>query len=305
MEVIKFIFKKNYNLPKLVIALGQFDGIHLAHLKIIKKVIKEAKDTNNKSAIITFYPHPDFVLGKRKEEGYLTPLEDKVEFFENLGLDYLIVLNFTKELGSMEPEEFERDVLEKFDIKKIIVGFDYHYGKYGKGNVETLRKKYKVSVIEKVLFENEKMGSTQVRKYLLEGNVTKVTNILGRYYNVSGVVQSGSKIGTKLGYKTANILINNSYYDLKHGVYAVFVKIDKKKYCGVGNVGYNPTLNIQEQPRIEVHILDFDDSLYGKAISIDFVFHLRSEIKFLNMEELQNQIKEDVINAKRILKEEV
>ena len=122
MEVIKFIFKKNYNLPKLVIALGQFDGIHLAHLKIIKKVIKEAKDTNNKSAIITFYPHPDFVLGKRKEEGYLTPLEDKVEFFENLGLDYLIVLNFTRELGSMEPEEFERDVLEKFDIKKIIVG---------------------------------------------------------------------------------------------------------------------------------------------------------------------------------------
>ncbi|MDY0363438.1 MAG: riboflavin biosynthesis protein RibF [Bacilli bacterium] len=304
MEVIKFSFDKEYKLPKLVIALGQFDGIHLAHLKIINKVINEAKKSNNKSAIITFYPHPDFVLGKRKEEGYLTPLEDKIEFFRNLQLDYLIILNFTKEMGNMEPKDFEEKVLAKFKIEKIIIGFDYHYGKFGKGNVNTLKKLYKVSVIKKVLFENEKMGSTQVRKYLLEGNTLKVKEILGRYYNIFGVVQPGSKIGTALGYKTANIFINNSYYDLMHGVYAVFVEVDNKKYFGVGNVGYNPTVNTQDKPRIEVHILNFDESLYGKTISIDFVYHIRPEIKFSSKLELQSQIKEDIIIAKRILDKE-
>lgn len=305
MEVIKFQFDKIYELPKLVIALGQFDGIHLAHLKIINKVIKTAKEKEIKSAIITFYPHPDFVLGKRKEEGYLTPLEDKISFFNNLGLDYLIVLNFTKELGNMEPFEFEKNVLGKFDIEKIVVGFDYHYGKFGKGNVKTLQKLYKVAVIKEVMFENEKMGSTQVRRYLLEGDTLKVKKILGRYYNVSGEVQPGSKIGAQLGYKTANILIDNSYYDLKHGVYAVFVEVDKRRYFGVGNVGFNPTLNVQEQPRIEIHIFDFDDSLYGKTISIDFVKHLRSEIKFNNKEDLQKQIKNDALSAREILIKEV
>lgn len=305
MEVIKFQFDKIYELPKLVIALGQFDGIHLAHLKIINKVIKTAKEKEIKSAIITFYPHPDFVLGKRKEEGYLTPLEDKISFFNNLGLDYLIVLNFTKELGNMEPFEFEKNVLGKFDIEKIVVGFDYHYGKFGKGNVKTLQKLYNVAVIKEVMFENEKMGSTQVRRYLLEGDTLKVKKILGRYYNVSGEVQPGSKIGAQLGYKTANILIDNSYYDLKHGVYAVFVEVDKKRYFGVGNVGFNPTLNVQEQPRIEIHIFDFDDSLYGKTISIDFVKHLRSEIKFSNKEDLQKQIKNDALSAREILIKEV
>lgn len=305
MDVINFVFEKDYRLPKLVIALGQFDGIHLAHLTIIKKVIKEAKDLNVKSAIITFYPHPDFVLGKRKEEGYLTPLEDKIELFRSLGLNYLIVLNFTKELGNMEPRDFEQNVLAKFDIEKIIVGFDYRYGRFGKGNVESLRKIYNVTIIKEILFENEKMGSTQVRKYLIEGNTNKVKKILGRYYNIVGVVQPGSKIGTKLGYKTANILLSSSYYELKHGVYAVFVVIDKKRYFGVANVGYNPTLNIQDKARIEVHVLDFDNSLYGKSISIDFVFYIRLEKKFLNKEALQNQIQKDIAKAKQILNKEV
>lgn len=302
MELINFKFGTNYNdLGRLVLALGQFDGLHLAHISIIKKVIQEAKDNNVKSAIITFYPHPDYVLGKRNNIGYLTPLKDKEQILENLGLDYLIIMPFDEYFSKLLPNEFETKVLDSFHIFKIIVGFDYKYGFKGMGNVDTLKVKYNVNVLDEILFENEKMGSSLVRKFLLAGEIEKATKVLGRFYNITGVVSKGSQFGRTIGVRTANIEIDDEYLELKLGVYGVLVYINGKKYAGVCNVGHNPSFNYVSKPRIETHVFDFNDTLYDNIISVDFLFYIREEIHFEDYELLIKQIQNDIDYAKPIL----
>lgn len=302
MEVINFEFHKTYHLDKMVVALGQFDGLHLAHRKIIEKVVEESDRNRCKSAVITFYPHPDYILGKREDKGYLTPQKDKIKILSEFHLDYLIIVPFSIELSRTHYLDFENHVLGAFDIFKIIVGFDYRYGAKGQGTVKTLQEKYDVCVIDEVLFADKKMGSTLVREYLISGELEKVKELLGRFYNITGIVVEGSKFGRELGFKTANIELEEEFLDLKHGVYGVLVTVDKIQYIGLCNVGHNPSFNYVAKPRIEVHILNFNQDLYGKEISIDYVFFLREELYFEEKSKLIDQIKCDVNYAEPILK---
>ena len=305
MKIIKVSLdnKIDFKMP-IVLGMGQFDGLHYAHMYIINKVISDAKSLNVSSAIITFDPHPDYVLEKRVKEGYLTPLKEKKEILADLGLDYLIVIKFSKEVASLPYQEYEKQFLDNLNIKKMIVGFDYHYGKFATGSTETLKRKYNLEVVDEIKYEQVKVGSNLIRQYLEDGKVSKANFLLGRNYYITGIVNKGSRIGSTLGYKTANISLDSSFYSLKLGVYAVIVSYDGNKYQGICNIGHNPSFNYQEKARAEVHLFDFDKVIYGEQIKVEFIEFLREEKIYSSKEELKKQIDLDIKLAKSILKEE-
>lgn len=301
MELIHFDIKKKYELGPIAIALGEFDGLHLAHQELIKKAINYSKENNMKSAVFSFFPHPDFVLNKRSNRGYITPIKVKAEKLESLGVDYFVLIPFTIEFAALSPISFINDYLKVFDIREIVVGFDYKFGHRGSGNANLLSEHFNVEVVEKIELDHQKIGSNEIREFLLAGKMQSVYNMLGRYYNITGKVTTGNQVGRKLGIRTANIEIDEHYQVLRKGVYAVRVNFNGKVYNGVCNIGHNPTINYVSIPRLEVHILDFDQEIYDKEISVDFVYFLRDEEKFASVEEMIKQINQDIINTKEIL----
>lgn len=305
MELINFRFEDRYDLGEIVIAMGEFDGLHIAHQILLKKTVALANKYHVKSAVITFDPHPDFVLKKRVNQGYLTPLNVKIKQIEELGIDYLIVINFTKEFSQITPKDFEANVLDKFQVKRIVVGFDFHYGGKGLGSVATLKEKYQVTMINRVDMLDQKIGSNMVRELLLEGRIKEANKMLGRYYNITGRVESGNKIGQKIGIRTANITLEEEYQLLRKGVYAVKVTLDEKKYIGVCNIGHNPSINYVEIPRLEVHILHFNEMIYDKIIAVDFIDFIRDEKKYDNLEDLIKQIHIDIKTAETIVGDKI
>jgi riboflavin kinase/FMN adenylyltransferase len=305
MELIKFKLGEKYNLGKLAVALGEFDGLHIAHQELIKKAINYAKANNIKSAVVSFDPHPDYVLKKRFDQGYITPMKAKAEKLEELGVDYFIVIPFTIELAKLSPNDFINNYLKAFEIEKVVVGFDFRFGHRGSGNSDTLREHFKVEVVERITLHDEKIGSNEIRDYLIQGEMEKVKNMLGRYYNITGKVVSGNQVGRTLGIRTANIQIEERYQVLRKGVYAVYVSFNNKRYFGVCNIGNNPTINYVSIPRLEVHILDFNQEIYDEVISVDFVKFLRDEEKFASVEAMIAQINQDIINTKAILEKNI
>lgn len=294
MDIIRL--NKNDELKlidKAAVAIGQFDGLHIGHLKLIKSMQKTAEKQNLKSAIITFDPHPDYVLGKRKNDGYITPLVEKIKILEDLKIDYMIVISFDKELSQMEPQIFYNRFLSTFDA--ILVGSDFRFGYRGKGNVDLLKANGKeVIAVGLEKHDDEKIGSNWVRKLISEGRVSELSKLLGRNYIISGVVNEGSKIGRTLGFKTANVELKEEYQIIKKGVYAVLVNILNKQYLGVCNIGNNPSINYIEKMRLEVHILDFEKDIYGQDISIEFLERIRDEFKFEKIDDLIKQIEKDI-----------
>ncbi|MDD3171403.1 MAG: riboflavin biosynthesis protein RibF [Bacilli bacterium] len=294
MELIEFHQNEKFNIGKIVLALGIFDGLHLAHQLIIQKAVAEAQRLKIKSAVMTFDPHPDYVLKKRENRGYLTPLSEKKNFMEKMGVDYLIIVPFTTKISETTADDFENDILNRFDIVSIVIGYDYTYGYKGQGTALKLAHKFNTIIVDEQLLGDERYASDIIRKNLLEGNLQKVTEMLGRYYNISGKVARGNQIGRKIGFRTANIILGEEYQTLKIGVYGVIVTIDDKKYLGVCNIGHNPSVKYLDEPRLEVHVLDFVGDLYSKYISVDFVMFIRDEKKFATIDELVARIKVDV-----------
>lgn len=304
MEIIRFENYQTYALGSLVVALGEFDGLHVAHRALIQKTIDLSRSIGAKSAVLTFDPHPDFILKRRSYLGYLTPLNVKIQILEEMGVDYLIIVPFTLELSQLSPAEFENQILKRFEIVHLIVGFDFRYGFKGAGNAASLSKNYSITVIERINFEDQKIGSNAVRDLLLEGRMEEATKMLGRYYNITGVVEKGNQVGRRIGFRTANITLSEEYQLLKKGVYGVYVTLNGKKYLGVCNIGNNPTLNYIKRPRLEVHILDFNSTIYDQVLSVDFVVFLREEIHFDTVEALVAQIRQDIENTIQLLGEQ-
>lgn len=307
MEVIRLHQHQQSLLVKpIVIGIGQFDGLHKAHLTIIGKVKEIAKEKKAASAIMTFDPHPDFILGKRVDESYITPLEKKIQILGEIGIDYLFIVNFTLEVASMESVEFIKRYLNPLPLDTIVVGFDYKYGRRGLGTVETLKEHTKpavvVHIVEEILYKDSKMGATLIRELLVKGDVETVKEILERYYSISGIVSEGGKVGRILGFKTANIELSERYQELKSGVYGVIVRVKGVKHLGICNIGNNPTINTVARLRLEVHIMDFDEDIYGEEIAVDFVYRIRDELWFPKIEDLIEQIKCDRLDALEKLK---
>lgn len=287
-----------------VIALGYFDGVHLGHRRVIQKAIDIAKANGWQSTVLTFDPHPREVLGQSGYTRYLTPLADKLEQFENMGVDVTYVMKFDISFAAVYPEDFVEECLLPLSCRHVVVGFDYTFGHRGMGTAVTLqelsRGRYGVDVIGPVNRLGEKVSSTIIREYLHNGHVEQAQHLLGRPYKVRGTVVHGDKRGRTMGFPTANVSVAAPYLIGKNGVYGVRFKVDQQSYYGVMNVGIKPTFELEKKEKsLEVHILDFSGEMYGKEVEIEFLFYIREEQKFSGVEALIAQIQKDVEIAKK------
>lgn len=307
MEVIKLNFPLNIDkttLPPLSMALGYFDGVHLGHQKVITEAKRQAEKKGYHSAVMTFDPHPSVVLGKtNKHVQYITPLSNKIKLIEELGIDYLFIVHFTPAFANLLPQEFIDQYVIDLNVKHVVAGFDYSYGRMGKGTMEILpfhsREKFTFTVVDKLTSSgNEKVSSTRIRQYLKDGRTAELPELLGRFYKTAGTVIHGDKRGRTIGFPTANVETNEEYILPPLGVYAVKIKINENWHEGVCNVGYKPTFN-KEALRIsvEVNIFNFDKDIYGEHVIVEWHKYLRKEQKFSGINDLVAQIEKDKQNA--------
>ena len=298
MDIIKLNgIKLQY---KTVAAIGFFDGVHLAHKKLIKTTIEIAKKKNLKTAVITFDIHPKSIL-YGLDYYYITPLQRKIEILKEFKIDYLYVIEFTKEKALLKPNEFINSYLQ--DIDTIVCGFDFKFGVRGSGNVRTLlaHNELDTVVVNEITYDGYKVGSTHIRDLINSGLVDQVKEILGDYYSIKGEVVHGAKKGRMLGYPTANINTLD-YLIPKKGVYATLTKVKDTWYKSMTSIGHNPTLNCNVDLSVESNIFDFEQEIYDEIIEIKFIKRLRDELKFDNIEDLIKEIDNDKINTLNILK---
>ncbi|MCY7900751.1 bifunctional riboflavin kinase/FAD synthetase [Bacillus inaquosorum] len=291
---------------KSVMALGYFDGVHLGHQKVIGTAKQIAEEKGLALAVMTFHPHPSHVLGRDQEpKDLITPLEDKINQIEQLGTEILYVVKFNEVFASLSPKQFADQYIIGLNVKHAVAGFDFTYGKYGKGTMETmphdLEGKAECTMVEKLTEQDKKISSSYIRTALQNGDVELANVLLGQPYFIKGVVIHGDKRGRTIGFPTANVGLNNSYIVPPTGVYAVKAEVNGEVYNGVCNIGYKPTFYEKrpEQPSIEVNLFDFDQEVYGAAIKIEWYKRIRSERKFNGIKELTEQIEKDKQEAIR------
>lgn len=304
MKVVHLRYPHDLNLANestaYSLALGFFDGVHKGHQAVIQNAKEMAEQLGIESAVMTFDPHPSIVLGGRKEKVfYITPLQQKLDVLEEFGVDNVFVVHFTSDFAKLSPEDFIQYFIRDLNVKHVSAGFDYSFGKYGKGNMVTMRElsngDYGVSVIDKQSDDEEKISSTRIRQYLQDGDMESAAQLLGRAFEVPGIVIHGDKRGRTIGFPTANIQSMEGSFIPATGVYAVKILVQNKWYDGVCNVGYKPTFKNPEdkQLSIEVHILDFHKNIYGEEVKVGWYKRIRSEQKFDGIESLKAQIEKD------------
>ncbi len=289
------------------VTIGNFDGVHLGHIPILKKLIDEAHKESRKALVITFDPHPKRVLHPDIKPFYLiTSLEEKIKLLEDTGIDGLILIPFDLKFAQTTAEVFVNQILwDKLRIRKIFIGHDYIFGKNKAGNKAFLFSRGKklgftVDVMHAVKLGDEIVSSTRLRYAILNGNVKMASMLLGRPYNISGTVIQGKQRGSTLGIPTANIKPDKELLPAQ-GVYAVIVNLGEGRHQGVLNIGLNPTFSDNELS-VEVFLLDFTGDIYRKKLNILFIERIRDEVKFDKPEQLVEQIKRDIDQAKTILK---
>jgi len=293
---------------KLCLTIGNFDGIHKGHREIIKNLIQQTKIFNLKSAILSFTPHPKIYFNKQKNF-MINSLSKKKEILKDLGLDYLIDLNFNDKLTQLSHNEFEDKILlEKLNSKRILIGKDFQYGNQRKGNIDTLKifcEKNKIELEEIGLILNDhnsnKISSSAIRENLKSGKFELANKDLERNFSVAGKVIKGDQRGRTIGIPTANLEYPLNTIIIPYGVYAVETIIEGNTYFGIVNFGIRPTFN-KDKPIVEAYLFDFDNDIYDKDIEILFHKQIRQEKKFNDIKELLNQINIDIAEAKKILK---
>jgi len=296
---------KNVNIPGSVVTIGNFDGVHLGHKELIKKVKQRAEELTLPSIIITFDPHPLKVIGG-KCPPVITPTKQKLELLEKEGVDIVVCLKFDKKMAELSGLKFvEIYLINLVKMKEIVIGYDYRFGRNREGNFSLLKELGKqwnffVWKIDPVYIDGDIVSSTRIRTLVQKGKVKEVKPLLGRFYQVFGKVIEGHKRGGKLlGIPTANLnLVDELVPEI--GVYAVFAEFQGRFFPSVANIGYNPTFG-NKVLSIEVHILNFNKNIYGKELKVHFIERIRSEKKFSTIEELKEQILKDIETAKKIL----
>jgi riboflavin kinase/FMN adenylyltransferase len=298
-------------LKRAVLTIGNFDGVHLGHRRLFKNVVNIARQIDGTATAMTFEPHPMKVL---KSDGCPFPLitlhEQKIELLSQSGLDYLIVVPFNYEFSQISAQKFVQDILvNRIGVKSIVIGNDYCFGKKRQGNIPLLQQYgdelgFSVHIVPWEAVENNtqaRISSTAIRNAVSSGDLKQARQMLGRYYQVRGTVQRGrNRGGSQVGFPTANLKL---YDELKplNGVYAVSVLYKEKYYCAVANIGFSPTFDDHDYT-LEIHLIDFSGDLYGQTIRVNFIERLRGEIKFSSINALSDQIRQDIQNAKKILK---
>ena len=294
---------KALGLKNPVITIGNFDGVHLGHQKILKKTIQRARALNGVSAVYTFHPHPLKIVRPEAEPLPITTFEEKVRLIEAMGIDCLICENFNRQFAEQPPEEFIKNIIvDRIRPREIIIGHDYAFGKNRKGSIDLLQKMgeifhFKVQVIDNITIKNSPVRSTTVRRLITLGKVSLADKLLGRPYSLSGRVQHGRH--RRIGFPTANLSPGTSLIP-KNGVYATRTQTPFGVFNGIVNVGHNPTFD-NDRLTIEAHLFNFNQNLYGRDITIQFIKRVRGEKKFSDVSALVKQIERDIAFTKRFL----
>lgn len=291
------------------VTLGNFDGVHKGHRKLIETAKEYAEKENLKSVVFTFKPHPMFIFGNRENNALIMSPEEKELAIRKMGVDTYIEYPFDREFAAMSPEDFAIDlVFNKLKCKVLVVGYDYRFGHKNGGDyklLEELGKKYGVKTVfvPNVIYDGERVSSTKIRECLVNKDMETANRLLTEPYYIYGRVAEGKRLGRQLGFPTVNILAHEDKLFPPNGVYATATVYDGKIYYGMTNVGYNPTVNGKHKT-VETNLFDFDKVIYGEPILTFFFKWLRDEHKFPSVEALRDQLKIDTVSASEYFKSE-
>jgi len=296
------------DLTNTIVTIGTFDGVHLGHQKIIKRLVELKNKQGGEIVVFTFDPHPRKVLfPEQKDLKLITLTEEKCEVLKHFGVDHVLVFPFTKEFSQMQANDYIEDVIVKgLKTKTLVIGYDHRFGSNREGSIETLKQfadihQFNVEEIPAQEINQLNVSSTRIRKAIDEGDILVANEFLGYSFFITGTVVKGKQLGRTIGYPTANISIGNEDKLIpKIGVYAVNVLIGKQSYKGMLNIGTNPTTDLDNNIKIEVNIFDFDQDIYGKRIKVEFVKRIRNEEKFANLDELKQALANDKIACSHV-----
>ena len=279
------------------VALGSFDGLHYGHLSLVRKTVEVAREKNGKSMVFTYKNHPKTIVKPDSVPKLIMDLDTKLEYLEEENVDIVVLRSFTKEFMSMEAENFIKLLCEDYNVKGIVVGFNFRFGHKNLGNVDVLKnlqKKYgyKLYIMDPYTYKGNAISSTRIRNCILEGEVKEATNMLSKPYSIKGKVIHGRHIGRTIGFPTANLEFNEKMVIPGKGVYYTNVKYKDRVFKGITSVGNNPTVNGKELT-IETFILNFDKMIYDEELKVYFIEKIRGEMKFDSIDKLVAQIKKD------------
>ncbi len=294
MEILNKL-KSNEN---LAIALGFFDGVHLGHKAVINAAVDYAKKNNIKSAVVTFRQSPYVALNNVKPN-YIITLEEKIKAIKKLGVDYLYLSDFTEDLAKQTASDYLKNLVDDLHPKMIATGFNHYFGYNKSGGVDYLRLmqqeyEYEFKEINPIKLNEDVISSTAIRKALSNGDIPKANSMLGYRFYIKNEVIKGRQIGRTIGFKTANLKMPEKMINIPDGVYAVEVEVLGKKHMGIANFGSNPTVTDDSQKLLEVHIIDFNQDIYGELVKVSFLVKIRNEKKFQSLTELKTQIEKDI-----------
>ncbi|TCI55794.1 bifunctional riboflavin kinase/FAD synthetase [Exiguobacterium sp. SH1S21] len=307
METIHLTHPETPEFVPSVMVLGFFDGVHIGHQAVIEHAKQHAEQLDVPVTVVTFDPHPKQVLSNNADAvRYITPLKRKLQRIAALGVERCLVLTFTKQLASLSPQQFVDDYLIGAGAVHVTAGFDYSYGKFGEGTMETMpyhaRGRFTTSVVAEQTSDGDKVSSTRIRKLLGAGSVDLASELLGAPYVICGEVIHGDARGRTIGYPTANMVMDASYVMPRLGVYATRVRLeDGRTFDAMTNVGRRPTFYDTGDVSIESHLFDFSEDLYGQLLEIEWVHYLRDERAFDGLDSLIAQLKQDETAARAIL----
>lgn len=306
MNTYQSIFDYKSN-KKSILTLGTFDGVHIGHQKIIKKLVEQALINDHESVLLTFFPHPRMVLKQDEKIQLLNTIDEKIHLIDDLGINSLIIHPFDATFSELSAEDFVKKILvDQLNLAKIIIGYDHKFGKNRSADINDLillGKKYNFEVeqISAKEIDDISISSTKIRKALIEGNIELANTYLGHSYSLSGTVVEGKKIGRTINYPTANLKITEDYKLIpKNGVYIVSSNLNHKTVFGMMNIGQNPTVKGTSNT-IEIHYFDFNEEIYSETITVNLLSRIRDEQKFNSLDDLKKQLDSDRIYSKNYI----
>nr|WP_315132988.1 bifunctional riboflavin kinase/FAD synthetase [uncultured Flavobacterium sp.] len=292
---------------KTILTLGTFDGVHIGHKKILEKITQNTENEKYESLVLTFFPHPRMILQEESAIKLLNTITEKIDLLEKTGIENLVIHPFDESFSRLTAEEFVREILvEQFHIQKIIIGHDHRFGRNRTANIDDLidfGKKYgfEVEQISAQEINEISVSSTKIRNALEEGDIVLANKYLGYEYFLTGTIIKGKQLGRTIGFPTANLKIEENYKLIpRNGVYIVSRIINNKTVFGMMNIGFNPTINGENQT-IEIHFFDFEADLYHQKITVSLLHRIRSEQKFDSVVLLKEQLEKDQNYAKAFL----
>jgi len=295
MNTYTLSLDNDFTMDKPIVGcIGYFDGLHLGHQSLIKETIKQAKEKNVESCLISFSPDPWVVINHLENSKHINTVSQRLEIIKSFGIENVIFVEFTLDVAHLEPKEFINKILKRCNLKTLVCGFDFHYGYRGKGDYKSLKNDsinlFDTIEMNKVIYLKEKVSSSRIIKEINNGNVELVNNLLNYDYFIEGEVVKGRQKGRTIGFPTCNLDVDEELVIMKNGIYIGYVEYNKKHYKAMMNIGHNPTFNYIESNSIEVHILDFSEEIYGEQIKLIFKKYICDEKKYEDINELKEAL---------------